>query len=361
MIQENTMLLCLLDKIALPYKAKLFIGENFSYIDLLHNIEIQKEKIVSNLGDAIYIKLKNAILPENIEKTASELAKYDIKVISCFDNEYPRSLKEIDNFPICLYYKGDISLVNQKCVAIIGTRKPTFYGRDVTKLFSKVLCQSGIVTVSGLAYGLDSEVALASLEAKGKTIAVLGGGLDSIYPSQNQNLADKIVKEGGLLISEYPPFHKPAKYSFIERNRIISGLSLGVVIVEAGKKSGTLNTVNHAISQGKEIFAVPGSIFSSASEGVNELISEIPDSFTISPNQILERLKIENKTEISSSKSEAIKEDEKKIVEALYEGEMDFDSLLVKTNISSKSLISLLTRMEISGLIRKLPGNFYSL
>lgn len=356
-----TNILSFLDKIALPFKARLFISENFEVNDLLNDFENQKELIVSNLGEAIYLKLKNAILRENIENSALELQKYGIKVISVLDEEYPESLKEIQDHPICLYFKGDISLLNEKCIAIIGTRRPTFYGRDVTRLFSKELASAGVVTVSGLAYGLDSEVALSTIEAKGKTIAVLGGGLDSIYPSQNQNLAEKIVETGGLLLSEYPLFRRPTQYSFLERNRIISGISLGALVVEAGKKSGTLNTIKHAIDQGREVFAVPGSIFSQASEGVNELICEIPDVFTISPNQILERFNIKKQQRESDSKKLKVADDEKMIVEALYEGAMDFDTLEAKTNIESKSLISLLTRMEISGLIKKLPGNEYSL
>lgn len=358
---NKTMLLSFLDKIALPYKARRFVCENFNAEDIVCHLEENKEMVINNLGDGIYLKLKNAISIENIENFASEQQNCGVKVISAIDKEYPESLKEIVDFPICLYYKGDISLLKEKCIAIIGTRKPTFYGRDVTSLFAKELCRGGMVTVSGLAYGLDSEVAISSLDASGKTIAVLGGGLDSIYPAENQNLAERIVENGGLIISEYPIFRRPTQYSFLERNRIISGISLGVVVVEAGKKSGTFNTIKHAIEQGKEIFAIPGSIFSQASEGVNDLICEIPDVFTTSPKQILKRFKIEQKSFEDDKKKLQVKDEEKLIVETLYEGEMDFDTLQEKTGISSKCLISLLTRMEISGLIKKLPGNFYCL
>lgn len=355
-----TNILSFLDKIAMPYKARLFLWENFDEETLLFHLEDEKDFIVSNLGEAIYFKLKNAILVENIENSVLELRNCGIKVISVSDKEYPNLLKEIQDFPICLYFKGDISLLKEKCIAIIGTRKPTFYGREVTRYFAKELSGAGMVTVSGLAYGLDSEVANASIDAKGKTVAVLGGGLDLIYPAQNQNLADRIVESGGLLLSEYPIGRRPTQYSFLERNRIISGISLGALVVEAGKKSGTLNTIKHAIDQGREVFAIPGSIFSQASEGVNELINEIPDIFTTSPKQILERFNIKQKGEENKESAE-VSQDEKLVLDALYEGEMDFDSLEAKTHISSKSLISLLTRMEISGLIKKLPGNFYGL
>ena len=350
-----------LDSIFLPYKVRLFIAENFDEKELISNINKFKKEICNNLGESVYLKLKNAISAENIENYALEFKKYGINAVFYMDKDYPLSLQNIQDFPIVLYYRGDLSILNENIVAIIGTRKPTFYGREVTRFFARELCFAGVVTASGLAYGLDSEVAVASLEAKGKTIVVLGGGLDKIYPSQNQNLSDKIAVSGGLLLSEYPLFHRPTKFSFIQRNRIISGISKGVIIVEAGRKSGTLNTARHAIEQGKEIFAIPGNIFSSASVGTNELILELPEIFTVSPSQVLEKLHIAPKNVIKDEKQQEIMSDEKCIVKALYEGDMDFDTLQMKTQIDSKSLISLLTRMEISGLIKKLPGNFYSL
>ena len=234
------------------------------------------------------------------------------------------------------------------------------YGREVTKLFSSALSKAGLVTVSGLAYGLDMEVALSTLDVKGKTIAVLGGGLNKIYPEQNTNLAQRILENDGLLISLMWPTLSPTKYSFLDRNRIISGLSLGTLIVEAGESSGTLNTANHTIDQGRELFVVPANILSSASLGSNKLIEEMPDTYTISPEHILKRLHINFESQKLDKKA-SLGEMEKQIVNALYEQDLDIDMLKEKTNLDSKSLISLLTRMEINGLIKKLPGNIYSL
>ena len=356
-----TLVLAYLDKIGVGYKSLRFFAENFALNDFENELKTKKDLIIKNLGEAVYLKLKNAISSENIVKNSLEMQKYCINSISVLDSEYPLSLKNLEDFPIVLYSKGDISLLKSKCIAIIGTRTPTFYGREVTSFFARELSKAGLVTVSGLAYGLDSEVAVGTLEAKGKTIAVLGGGLDKIYPEQNTNLAERIVENGGLLISEYPLFHAPAKYSFLARNRIISGLSLGIVIAEAGKRSGTLNTAKHALDQGKELFVVPGSIFSSASDGTNALIEELPETFTTSPKQVLERLNIKPANSEKENKKVQMGQDETLIVKTLYEGEMDFDTLATKTGISPKTLLSLLTRMEISGLIKKLPGNFYSL
>ena len=160
--------------------------------------------------------------------------------------------------------------------------------------FTKELSNAGLVTVSGLAYGIDTIVAETTLEAGGKTIAVLGGGLDSIYPASNTNLAKRVAGQG-LLVSEYRIGVKPQTYSFVNRNRIVSALGLGTLIIEAGKKSGTMTTAKFAIEQSRELFVVPGNIYSKLSEGTNNLINEMPDTFTISPDRILYRLGIEKK------------------------------------------------------------------
>jgi len=317
--------------------------------------------IKENLKDKTFILVKSAILSKIYEKSVLNIEKYKINCVFYYNSEYPESLKNIDSKPLVLYYKGDVKLLNKKCIAIVGTRKPTNYGREVTKHFAEVLSKAGLVTVSGLAYGLDMEVAENTLKVKGKTIAVLGGGLDKIYPSQNTFLAEKIVENGGLLISLYPPKKSPTKYSFVERNAIISGLSLGTIIIEAGENSGTLNTAKHTIEQGKELFVVPANIFSEASIGSNKLIEELPETFTISPERVLKVLKIDCNINSKKDNKNNISDEMKVIVNLLYEGEKDFETLQEETKMNSKSLISLLTTMEINGLIKKLAGNFYSL
>ena len=180
------------------------------------------------------------------------------------------------------------------------------------------------------------------------------------YQQQIVDLA-KEIEQKGLLISEYAPGQTPTKFSFLQRNRLITALSLGTIIIEAGKRSGTLNTAKHAIEQSKELFVVPGNIFSTSCEGSNALIEEFPDTFTISSKHVLDRLKITSYNIDKQEQNKIVGEREKLIVNLLYEKNLDFDSLKEKTSIDSKTLISLLTRMEISGLIKKLPGNFYGL
>ena len=305
-MKEITKLILLFDNIALPQSAIKYLCENFTEKEILGGLEKNKEKIISGTKEAVYLKLKNAISAENIEKTLSKLQKYGVKAISYYDDEYPEQLKNIPNFPMVLYYRGDVKLLKEKSIAIVGTRRPTSYGREATRYFAGALSQAGLVTVSGLAYGLDMEVALATLDKKGKTIAVLGGGLDSIYPSQNSALAESIVQEGGLLVSLYPPLRRPTQYSFLERNRVISGLALGTIIIEAGESSGTLNTANHAIEQGRELFVVPANIFSEASAGSNKLIDQMPDTFTMSAEHVLKVLKIEGTKKNEEKKQQII-------------------------------------------------------
>jgi len=346
--------------ISFPYKATRFIYENIDTEILISNFSEVEKVLKENIGESACLKLKNAISWRNIENCIQKLQNYGVSPVFCHNDEYPNCLKQIASPPIVLFCKGNVNILKSKCIAIVGTRRPTMYGREVTKLFSSALSKAGLVTVSGLAYGLDMEVALSTLDVKGKTIAVLGGGLNKIYPEQNTNLAQRILENDGLLISLMWPTLSPTKYSFLDRNRIISGLSLGTLIVEAGESSGTLNTANHTIDQGRELFVVPANILSAASLGSNKLIEEMPDTYTISPEHILKRLHINFESQKLDKKA-SLGEMEKQIVNALYEQDLDIDMLKEKTNLDSKSLISLLTRMEINGLIKKLPGNIYSL
>ena len=361
MIKDKEKLILILSDAQISYKVSRFLVENFDCEKVVQDISVFENELVEKFGNAVYLKLKNAISSKNIENIMRKVQKYGIFTVFYQNEDYPKLLKEIQNPPLVLYYKGNKELFNKEAIAIVGTRRPTSYGREVTRLFSSKLSSSGLVTVSGLAYGLDMEVALSTLEAKGKTIAVLGGGLDKIYPEQNTDLARKIIDNGGLIVSLYPPEKRPIKYSFVERNAIISGLSLGTIIIEAGESSGTLNTANHTIEQGRELFVVPANITSISSVGSNKLIEELPETFTISPNRVLRVLGFVKNKEENKKIIKEISNQEKVVLEALFEKELDFDNLQLKTKIEPKSLIGLLTMMEINGLIKKLPGNFYSL
>ena len=333
------------------------IFSEFDKIDSIFEPKLIKNAFFDfNGGSELKEKLIN-IDPIKFERELEEsLFKYDIKVITYISKEYPEKLKNIDEPPLALYYRGDISLLGKKSIAIVGTRKPSDYGRLVCEKFTKELSSSGLVTVSGLAYGTDTIVAETTLNSGGKTIAVLAGGLDSIYPFQNKALSERIIKNG-LLVSEYMPRQKPTNYSFLERNRIVSALSLGTLIIEAGKRSGTMTTARFAIDQGRELFVVPGNITSPESEGTNNLIDELPDTFTINPDRILNKLGIQKKVEPKSKTQ--VNLDENLILNELSSGEKTFDELSEKLDIEPSKLSSLLIKMEMFGLIKKGNSNTY--
>lgn len=333
------------------------ILKNFNKIDDVFNPNLIKN---ANFDFVSSEKVKQELMDLDIEKfekqVEDELYSYGLDVVTFVSDGYPEKLKNIAEPPLALYIKGDKSLLNKKSISIVGTRKPTDYGKIVCEKFTKELSSAGLVTISGLAYGIDTIVAETTLAAGGKTIAVLGGGLDSIYPSQNKALAEKIAQHG-LLVSEYKPKCKPTKYSFVERNRIVAGLGLGTLIVEAGEASGTMTTAREAIDQGRELFVVPGNIYSPQSVGTNNLIDEMPDTFTISPERILNKLQIQKAAQTKSQVQVDIIENS--ILDALSGGEMNFDDLAEKTQISASILSSKLIKMEMFGLIKKGSSNTY--
>ena len=281
-----------------------------------------------------------------------------IEVVIIDDENSPNRLKDLPAAPLLLYAKGDASLLNSDCFSIVGTRIPSNYGKFVTEKLARELAEAGLTIVSGLAYGVDSLSHRSALEVGGKTIAVLGGGLNHIYPEANTNLAEEIMKKG-LVISEYPPFSPPTKYTFPLRNRIIAGLSLGTLITEASKKSGTIHTKDYTLDYGRDLFAVPGNINSSKSELPNELIRSSQAECVIEVDDILkfygfDGVKKEEKTvEVSF--------DEQTILNLLKDGEQDFDYLAQKSQLPTNILNSCLTTLEIRGLIRRMPSKTFML
>ena len=228
-----------------------------------------KRHSLEELWNAKEEKLKKFFTKREVEKILCKsyredlslheeyLKKYGIRLITFLDNLYPKRLKQIEKPPIVLYAVGNLKLLEGKNIAIVGARKCTEYGKNVAQAFAYLLAKNDFVITSGLAIGVDRASHEGALLAKGKTIAVVGTGLDIIYPRENKKLFYDIIANNGLIISEYPLGTKPEKYNFPRRNRIISALSDGVLVIEAGKKSGSLITVNYALEQGKDVYAVP--------------------------------------------------------------------------------------------------------
>ncbi|MCR5145849.1 MAG: DNA-processing protein DprA [Clostridia bacterium] len=218
------------------------------------------------------------ILKKQYKECLKEYCKYllknNIKMITLFDKEYPEKLKLIYDKPVTLFAKGNIELLNKKGVAIVGSRNCSEYGKNISRRFAYELSKQNICIISGLAKGIDKYAHTGALEANGNTIAVIGNGLDYIYPFDNKNLYERIVNEDSLIITEYIIGTKPNRLNFPERNRIISALSDAILVVEAGKRSGSLITADFGLEHGKEIFAVPGNIDNYNSIGTNELIKQ---------------------------------------------------------------------------------------
>jgi DNA processing protein len=209
----------------------------------------------------------------SLDDEMEKLERHRVKPLIYEDPLYPARLKQIYDYPPVLYVKGNLPAEDEPCLAIVGTRRPTIYGRQITEEIVADLARSKITVVSGLARGIDSVAHRTALEAGGKTVAVFGSGLDIVYPGENAKLAQAIMEQGAL-VSEHPLGVKPRAENFPLRNRIMSGLSLGVLVVEAGERSGALITAHQAVEQNREVFAIPGSILSPASQGSNRLIQE---------------------------------------------------------------------------------------
>jgi len=292
----------------------------------------------------------------------NRLTKLGIKLVTYRDNEYPKILKEIYNPPAVLYMRGNFKKDDEFSLAVVGTRRFTPYGKQVTQEISYGLAKAGITIVSGLAVGIDTEAHKASLEAGGRTIAVLGGGIDeeSIFPSVNKNLAKRII-ENGVVLSEYPPGTPSLKQNFPARNRIIAGLSLGVLVVEAGEESGALITASYALDQGKDVFAIPGSIYFKTSRGPHNLI-KMGAKLVTSYEDILSELNLESaKRLIENRQIIPDTPEEAKILKHLSREPVHIDFLIKKTKMDAHTVNSTLTLMEIKGKVRHLGGMNYIL
>ena len=283
----------------------------------------------------------------------------EIKTINIQDKNYPKLLKEIKDPPEILYVRGEI-LPDDSFFAVVGTRMASSYGKQVALEIAGDLAEAGLTIVSGMAPGIDTFCHQATLERKGRTIAVLGTGLDekSIYPQSNLKLAKKILETGGCLISEYPPGTPGSKFTFPNRNRIISGLSLGVLVVEAKQKSGALITAHHAFEQKRKVFAIPGSIHSLNSKGCHYLIKK-GAKLVENANDILKELNLPELTSPGLMRGET--EEENLILGVLKEGVLDIDKIIEKTKLSAATVASTLAVLEIKGKVRNLGGNTYAI
>ncbi len=354
-----------------PEKFCILLGERgvsakkfFSIVNLFESVDeaianfCTDDDVKKIIGEN-YDKIATDWKYNNVEDVIAEMLANNVFALTCYSDDFPQQLTYIDDQPYVLFCKGNKHLLNQDCIAVIGTRKPSVYGRRVAKDFTAVLTEKFVI-VSGLAYGIDSIAHESALENEGKTIAVLGSGLLNVYPSSNKSLAQKIVDNNGLVISEYGLHEQPFSYHFPHRNRIVSGISRGLLVCQAPAKSGTSTTVELALEQGKDLFVVPGEVYDFGYTGSNRLIKQMQASCVTSPRDIIEYYHFDSQSEQKQSYQLTI--DEQMIVNVLTNnGQCTFDQLVFETKISLSDLNFLLANLELKSIIAKLPGNIYRL
>ncbi len=349
------------------------------YVYTLYSIQgvgpVYYKKLVSHFGSAkkvfeASLKELKEIVPEKLAvqikgtnlqlslKIASQLKDKGIKCIDFTFQEYPEEFKIKEIFPPVIFYKGTLPSPKEKKIAIVGTRNPTHYGIQVTRKLCEELIENKFHIVSGGARGIDTVAHQTALKKDGKTTSILGCGIDVTYPPENSKLFEKIAQTGAL-ISEFFPGTRPLKENFPKRNRLIAGMSDGVVIIEAGEKSGALITARWALELGKEVYAVPGPINSPASVGTNKLIKDGAKPVTC-VEDILEDFGIELTKEAKSERGDSLTDLEKIVFEKIYHEPKHFDELIAETGLLVSDLLSILFQLEIKGLIQELPGKFYS-
>jgi DNA processing protein len=312
-------------------------------------------------------QLKNRTCFEHAEKQLCCAQENDVRIVTLADTAYPPQLKEIYAPPPVIFIKGTLSVFDQHAVAIVGMRKPSPYGVKATGKITRELVSADIAIISGLALGIDTEAHRACLEAGGKTVAVLGCGIDTPYPRRNVGLAERIV-ENGAIVSEFPFGTPPEAFNFPRRNRIISGLSSGVLVVEAGKRSGSLITANYALQQNRDVFAVPGSIFSSHSVGTFNLIhngavpvrgaGEILDTISVVKNYL--NMPDTPSANPNSLHVETLSSTEQSIYKALAETPLRMDQLAEISHCEIAELYGIVLNLELKGLIRQVSGQKYT-
>ncbi|MCH5155806.1 MAG: DNA-processing protein DprA [Clostridiales bacterium] len=314
------------------------------------------EENIYSLDDKTFGQLKRTRNIEYIERAKFYLKQNNINYVTRADPIYPSMLmqKEVDPPPV-LYYKGDLSILRQPCLAVVGTRQASQYGRYVTEHIVTELA-SAFTIVSGMATGIDGYAHRAALSAGGKTVAVLGSGLFNASPASNLRLFDQICQDG-LAISEYTPDTHATEYTFPQRNRIISGASRGVLVVEASLRSGSLITANCALDQGRDVFAIPGDIDKQRSQGTNRLIKSGAIAVTCA-DDILDYYSIKAKK--SQAKSIALDFAEQRVMEVLDMGEKSFDGLVEMCGMTVSELNTALSALLIYGLIHEKSNNLYA-
>lgn len=299
---------------------------------------------------------------EESEKQIEIAEKNKCRIISIWDDDYPHLLKSIAYPPPLLFVKGELQATDSIAIAIVGTRRPSTYGKLCAERFADYFSHNNVIVVSGLAYGIDTIAHLSTIKGKGITYAVIASGIDKLSPSTSVTNADKILAEGGAIISEYKFGVNANLSSFPQRNRIIAGISKAVLIVESAAKGGSLITARIAFNEGRDVFAIPGNINNKTSDGTNELIRSESAKIALSPQQILQDLGFDKVCFEDKQKSRVFTNKNSELIYNLLTYEpLHIDSILQQSNLEISMLLVVLLELEFNGYIRQLPGKYYIL
>ena len=296
----------------------------------------------------------------NPGELAERLHKMNINFLSCDQKEYPKLLNSIYDPPPAIFYKGQLKPADELAIAVVGARQPSQYGRLVTEKLTKDLGAVGVTVVSGMARGIDTHAHKGALAASARTIAVLGCGLDIVYPRENKKIMDQIV-EAGAVVSEFPPGSPPNAWHFPARNRIISGLSLGTVVVEAGEKSGALITAGFALEQGRDVMAVPGNIVNTLSRGPHSLIKQ-GARLVEGAGDILDELGLDKLFPLPTPTEKPglkMSQEEEHLYNTLSLEPISLESIIEKSGLPAQKAMAAMMYLELKGLTKQLPGKFY--
>ncbi|MDD5561056.1 MAG: DNA-processing protein DprA [Candidatus Omnitrophica bacterium] len=315
-----------------------------------------------SLEGAVGAKISERIVAfdtRNLDNDLGQAKKAGVEIVTLFDAGYPQSLKQIPGLPIVLYVSGRITEADNLSLGIVGSRRASFYGLSSAERFAAELASNNLTVVSGMARGVDTYAHRGALKVRGRTIAVMGSGFNHIYPPENRGLAAEIA-ESGAVISEFPMDAKPLAQNFPRRNRLISGLSLGVLVTEAARNSGALITVDFALEQGREVFALPGRIDSCGSMGTNEMLKQGAKLVT-SSQDILEELGLDpsrNGDQSAPAEKENIlcAKEEDMLYNCINRKAVAIDDLIEKTSLESGKVSELILKLQFKKLIRELPG-----
>lgn len=356
--------LTMIDKVGPKMSRNLL--QHFGSAKALFQASRSKLSRIAYVGDKLAKAVSSAEVLRKAERELKFIEKENIRVLTWQDEKYPAKLKEVDDAPLVLYIKGRIPAKDKPHIAIVGTRMPSQYGKRITHDFASYFAVRGLVVVSGLAYGIDMEAHMATMRAGGDTVAVLGHGLDLIYPKEHFSQAQEMVETGGALITEFCSHTPPDAFNFPARNRIISGLCDAVVVVEATEKGGALITAKMAFDQNRDVFAVPGCIGMETSLGCNRLIRDNIARIACGPEDIIDGLQHLIRYHADASHARKPKATlqlsirEQMICQTLADGPMDLDTIALHSGIFAVELRSLLLGLEFRHVVSREAGNKYA-